>query len=384
MRIRKALVAVAVFAMCFILMSPLLAENHSNTAKVLTRNMYPGADLAVFATVGDEGSFMAAVLATIDDINASDIPERAAGIAAEIAKTKPDLVALQEATTWTIRGDSGTVVINQLDLLMKALKASGQHYKIALVQNLTDIDMGVMAYADHDVILVRSDLPRSQLNILGSESHIYDSLLSFDVLGQEVSILRGWMAVDVSVCGSKFRFVNTHLESPFGDDYTKGVQVSQADQLMEDLSETNLPIILAGDFNSDAENTHFYYPDVTDSYSHIVASGFEDAWDELRPRSRGYTWPLMLDNAPTAPIERIDLIFSSGPKAISIIMTGLDPLDGLHASDHAGVLAVFDLLNHTFNHGRIPFYQRNQSAHYGYHMPASLLKHLRLLAFRRH
>jgi hypothetical protein len=171
MKIRKAFAAFAVFAMCLIFVSPLLAGIQTSSVKVMTRNMYPGANLDIFADIQSEQDFYEAVAITAQSISDSKIPERAAGIAAEIAETKPDLVAIQEATTWTIRSETETTTIDQLDLLMTALAASGQHYKIALVQTLTDVDMGLMAYTDHNVILVRSDVPCTQLNILGKESH---------------------------------------------------------------------------------------------------------------------------------------------------------------------------------------------------------------------
>jgi endonuclease/exonuclease/phosphatase family metal-dependent hydrolase len=373
--------------MCFLLVSPLLAENHNSTVKVMTRNMNAGADLAIFAALSDDFTFEDAVEITINSIYASDIPNRAAAIAAEIAETKPDLVGIQEATTWIIRTPSGDeTTINQLDLLMNALMESGQHYRKALVQDLTSIDMGVLAFADHDVILVRADLPPGQLKILDRECHIYDTRLGFEVMGVAIDVLRGWMAVDVHLRGYRFKFVNTHLEAPFGDDYTKGVQVSQADQLLEDLSDANLPVILAGDFNSDAEDTHYYFPDVTESYRHILASGFKDAWDELRLWNPGYTWSLLDDiGAGVMPFERIDLIFSDEFKAKSVFRTGLEPLNDLYASDHAGVVAVFDLANPIpRHHGRIPGYGRNPAPHYWYQVPGSLVKYYSLFGFRRH
>jgi hypothetical protein len=52
------------------------------------------------------------------------------------------------------------------------------------------------------------------------------------------------------------------------------------------------------------------------------------------------TYPLMT-------LERIDLIFSNGLEADSIEMTGSIPdRFGLYASDHAGVVTVFDIMKH--------------------------------------
>jgi endonuclease/exonuclease/phosphatase family metal-dependent hydrolase len=212
--------------------------------------------------------------------------------------------------------------------------------------------------------------------------------MEFPVLGGSIQVLRGWIAVDVQIHGSRFKFVNTHLESPLSGDYmaaTQYLQTLQAAQLMEDLDEAKLPVILAGDFNSDAEHTNNYPSDNTESYNYIVAAGFSDAWDELRPNNPGYTWSLFpVPGINFEPFERIDLIFSNGPKAISIMRTGVDPVHGLYASDHAGVVAVFDLADHQpSRHGRNRIY-RNSPEYFGFHLPANQIQNFRLSNFRRH
>lgn len=381
---RMYLIAVAVFSICFVFTSLASAGDQNLQVKVMTRNMYPGADPAVIA-IADESNVVDVVIGMVDSIVQSRIPDRAALLAAEIAKTKPDLVALQEATTWKIEMASPTVEINQLDLLMKALKRLGQHYKIAAIQKLTDVELpGLMSYTDSDVILVRADLPHNQLHVLRSEAHLYEALMEFPVMGGYIQVLRGWIAADVQMHGSRFKFVNTHLESPFSVDYIF-LQELQAAQLMEDLDDAKLPVILAGDFNSDAEHTNNYPSDNTGSYDYIVASGFSDAWDELRPNNPGYTWSLFPVSGITfEPFERIDLIFSNGPKAISIMRTGVDPVHGLYASDHAGVVAVFDLADqHPSHHGRNQVY-RNNPEYFGFHLPANQIQNFRLSNFRRH
>jgi endonuclease/exonuclease/phosphatase family metal-dependent hydrolase len=393
MKIRRAFslyfLVVTVFSICFAFASPASAENRDLRIKVMTRNMYPGADLAVIAAA-DESNLVEIVGGVVESIIQSNIPDRAELLAAEIARTNPDLVALQEATTWKIEMMSPTVELNQLNLLMNALKTFGRHYKIAAIQKLTEVELpGLIRYTDSDVILVRADLPPNQLRVLRSESHLYEALMEFPVMGGTIQVLRGWIAADVKIRDSRFKFVNTHLESPLPDpdyiDATKYLQELQAAQLIEDLDGAKIPIILAGDFNSDAEHTNNYPSDNTNSYDYIVASGFHDAWDELRPNNPGFTWSLFpVPEINFEPFERIDLIFSNGPKAISIMRTGVDPVRGLYASDHAGVVAVFDLANHhPSHHGKKPVYQKNPEQ-IGFQMPANQLKKLWLRGFRRH
>jgi endonuclease/exonuclease/phosphatase family metal-dependent hydrolase len=324
-------------------------KNSDFTVTTMTQNMFPGADLDPIIAAGSNFDPQAAAEAIATQVIASNIPGRAALVAAEIAENQPDLVALQEVTKWKFKSGRGMIVLDQLDQLMEALKNAGQHYRVAAVQELTDIQIkGLISYTDHDAILVRTDKP---LNVVGSETHIYDYLLSFELMGEEIPVLRGWMAVDVKLHGSRFKFVNTHLESPLPTDLdpegqTKLLQEAQASQLVNDLSATDLPIILAGDFNSDAEPTHLYLSDVTDSYGLLVAYGYYDFWHVINPADPGYTWSLIgVEDGHVVfmdPFERIDLILSKGPDAVSMKTIGTD-YAGFPASDHAGVVAVFQL-----------------------------------------
>jgi endonuclease/exonuclease/phosphatase family metal-dependent hydrolase len=346
----KNLIAVSIFLAVAIFVPTAAAEYPELSATVMTRNMYPGAELAVIAAARDEAEFQSAVLAVIGQVTRSRIPDRAALLAAEIAAYQPDLVALQEVTRWEIESASGPIVLDQLEELLASLVASGVHYKKALVHTLTHVEVpDTVTYTDRDAILVRSDLPPGHLKILGTETHLFDHLMVFPVLDGEITVLQGWMAVDVKIRGARFKFVNTHLFAPLPDSSeTQDLQLAQAIQLVEELKTTSLPVIMAGDFNSDAEPTHYYQPDATLSYGYITESGYEDAWEKLYPDDPGFTWPLMLEvGIPQDPIERIDLIFSKGPIALSIAKTGMETApDGLLASDHAGMVATLSLENH--------------------------------------
>ncbi len=388
MRFRKALIftcfiAVAALSICFTSVSAASAENRDLHVKVMTRNMDPGVDLMAAATIADPAVLQEAF---------SILPERVRRIAVEIARTKPDLIGLQEATRWRIESESGAIILDQLDLLMQYLGAYGQHYRKAVVNTLTDVQLEAIGYTDRDAILARSDLPPGQLMVSRPETHLYEALMSFTVPFQEepLTVLRGWESVTVTVRGARFRFVNTHLESPIPDpdyvDATKHLQELQAAQLMEELENVKLPIILAGDFNSDAEQTNNYPSDNTNSYNIIVESDFNDAWDELRPNHPGFTWSLYpVEGINFAPFERIDLIFSNGPQAVSILRTGLEEVDGFFASDHAGVVVRFDLANHHPSHfGRGPGHRIYPAQYSGCHLPADILRHFVRFGFRRH
>ncbi len=339
-------VTVVAFSLCVISTSSASAENPNLHVKVMTRNMDAGTDFNLIAAAG--GDFAEAVYNTISEVVQSRIPERIARLAAEIAETKPDIIALQEVTTWDIPLEA--VQFDQLDLLMKSLHSAGLHYKVAAIQELTRIEIPDLAiFTDHNAILVRS----GQLNVIGSESRIYENNMFFPMPdGTNIPLLGGWLAVNVKVRDSQFEFATTHLESAVsGYPDTFDLQLSQALELVENLSKSNLPVVLAGDFNSDAEHTNNYPSDMTQSYDYIAHSGFDDVWKKLSPGDPGLTWPLfgedLMAGQPIQPLERIDLIFSNGLNADSIARTGFVPdTDGLYASDHAGLVAVFDLMKH--------------------------------------
>ena len=298
----------------------------------------------------------------MQELQTSAFQARAAALAKEIATSLPDLIALQEVTLWRtgpiMQPPATTPLYDQLDMLLVELNKSNLHYGVVAVQAETDAEapvpsMGIdlrTTEADRDVILARLDLPQSQFDLVNAQTHRYRSVFSFGnpVLGQ-LTAPCGWLAVDVTLNGSKFRFVNTHLQTPIaGLPQAEQVQLSQADELLTSLLLTGLPVVLAGDFNSNAE----IGPEHTGTAQKIVRAGYVDAWDSVHPSDPGYTWPLFGEDqniGPTVPNERIDLIFAGGllptwlgrnPTIISAERTGTTPF---FASDHAGVVVKMRL-----------------------------------------
>lgn len=350
---------------CVGLNSGAQAESQKLTVRVMTRNMDAGTDLGFVANAVTITDFITGVLTTLAEIDASNIPARAKQLAAEISEVQPDLIALQEVSLWTIEFPGPARVYDQLAELQAALEAEGLHYRLALKQTLADLPAIVppyvnARYTDFNAILVRADLPPGHLDVIGTETHLFENHLTKSVIvgpGQTIDfpLLNGWIAVDVKVRGARFKFANTHLLSALPNAFvaTAAVQVAQGAELVEGLSATSLPVILAGDFNSDAvQQTGL--PDSTQTAGNISVAGYTEVWHFMHPSETGFTWPLYLEDQPPlpftipfAPIERIDLIFSLGPTPISIIQTGTGPgSGGVYASDHVGVVADFDLENH--------------------------------------
>jgi endonuclease/exonuclease/phosphatase family metal-dependent hydrolase len=359
----KAALFLGVLSVLFVLgfASGTFAETDKSVVTVMTRNMDAGTDLNYVLGATNFEDFVTGLGKTVAEVLASDIPGRAAGLAAEISAARPDVVALQEVTTWRIQVGQDALVLDQLDLLMQALAAAHLKYRIAVVQTLSDIAVpGFVEYTDHDAILVRTDLPPGHLEVLGTESHVYEHLLSFSTPASDnpIPVLRGWIAADLKVRGARFKFANTHLESiiptpQIAFELTAALQGAQGMELLLGLQAAGMPVILAGDFNSDAELAGVG-PDQSLTAAFITQNGYTDAWRALHPTpsDTGFTWPLFLEDqpgpptVPATPVERIDLIFSLGPTPTKVEQTGATPgLGGIYASDHVGVVATFAVEN---------------------------------------
>jgi endonuclease/exonuclease/phosphatase family metal-dependent hydrolase len=122
--------------------------------------------------------------------------------------------------------------------------------------------------------------------------------------------------------------------------------VAQAQELLHDLRNIAVPVVICGDFNSDANGTQGV-PDVSPTARLIQLAGYADSWNLVNAGDPGYTWPLYLEDQypiafPAFPLfERIDLLFSRGMEVVRavqvIVPSGAEPP---FASDHAGLLVA--------------------------------------------
>jgi endonuclease/exonuclease/phosphatase family metal-dependent hydrolase len=143
--------------------------------RVMTRNLYLGAEIVAIAGAEDP---LAAANAAWAGVQATRFPDRAAAIAREIDQADPDVIALQEVTTWSL-GDplaclaggpvppvASDVYQDFLSILLGALERRGLHYEVAARITSMDAELCIgdptdfatlrdLRYTDHDVILVR-------------------------------------------------------------------------------------------------------------------------------------------------------------------------------------------------------------------------------------
>jgi endonuclease/exonuclease/phosphatase family metal-dependent hydrolase len=325
---------------------------------ILDQNLYVGAEFTPILVLDPTDpnyvrNLLGSVAQVYQAIVASDFPKRAHALAREIAETQPDLVSLQEVSLirTQVPGDiltGGTtpatdVQLDYLAILLANLNRHGVHYAaVAIVTNL-DIELPMptasptvfadVRLTDRDVILARVDRSPGQLRLAHPQAGNFQSALPLGSLGTRIQ--RGWCSVDVTTRGRTFRFINAHLE----ENTAASIQAVQAQELLAGPANTPLPVILVGDFNSDANGT-----DGTASYGTLTQS-FTDTWSVVHPRNPGLTWghdPLLAD--PTVEfIWRFDLVLFRGSQFHATDMWRMSPhfeaTPPLWPSDHAGVLA---------------------------------------------
>ena len=336
------------------------ADSTPSTVTVMTRNVDAGTDLGYLFAGTDESSFVQGMAATLAELQASNFQQRAARLAVEIGAAMPDLIALQEVTLWRtgpiMQPPATTIMYDQLDQILAELSKRNLHYGVIAVQSELDAEVpaplaGIdLRTTDRDVILARLDLPQSQFDLFNAQTHRYKSAFTFGnpILGQ-LTVPSGWLAVDVVSNGSKFRFVNTHLQSPVaGISQADEVQRAQAEELLANLLLAGMPLVLAGDFNANAEPG----PEYTGTAQRIVGARYVDAWKSAHPAAPGYTWPLFGEDqngGPATPNERIDLIFVGGPlqlwfgNAPAVLAAERTGTTAPFASDHAGLVVKLRL-----------------------------------------
>ena len=339
------------------------ADNRDRHLKVMTRNMDTGTDLGYIFSATDQFSFLVAVTNTFQESHASNIAERAAGVAAEIHDQQPDFVALQELTRWrigppgavpfTTGGPATLVVDDTLPSLLGALNSLGEHYHVIAVRQNGDDEAPAIfdgslrlfnvRLTDFDAVLARSDLPVSELKIENVQMDYFNAFLSFPTPVGAIALPRGWIAVDAKLRGKSYRIVDTHLEG-----LDPNVQAAQTRELVNGPAISTNAVVIAGDLNSDADN-----PDPTfgPAYHILLNAGFLDSWATVHPGDPGYTIPLFLEDpyAPSTPSRRIDLLLThdgtdtiTAFDSVRVGLTDLTP-SGLFPSDHTGVVSSFVL-----------------------------------------
>jgi endonuclease/exonuclease/phosphatase family metal-dependent hydrolase len=364
--------------------------------KVMTRNLYLGADVGVAMDLIPDLS--AAAQFMWDQVKKTDFNKRAPKLAAEVIAQKPDVVGLQEATIWFCKKNifsKRTEVFNFTEQFLAATKAQGTEYVLAQKNGKTALNTGysiaavpfvtmvndpetfqplfgqdkaACGFEIADALAIRADLAGNVLKVGNTE---YEQ--TYTIVPTIMTIYRGYTWADIQIGNTPVRFVTTHLESLWDENKVPNAAI-QAQQLIKDLADTKNPIIVMGDFNSDPRDPRMpenpnpgEQPVASDAcpagtskcnaYLLMSEAGFVDAGpDPMLPEN--YSWGMnALLTGPDATrlkfakllgnsagyTDRLDYVFSrNGAKAVSSQLIGNEAPNNLN-TDHAGIVATLSI-----------------------------------------
>jgi endonuclease/exonuclease/phosphatase family metal-dependent hydrolase len=363
-------------------------KSKAKVVNTMTRNLYLGADLTPAIEAPSLGAFITANGRILRDVTANDFPVRAKGLAQEILKKKPDLVGLQEVALWrtappslapvlsnagptatTVRYDYLQLLLAQLNRGSRGRGRGKAQYRVVVSQDEFDFEApadengvpgdgppGTLANAEvngrltmRDVILARVGAGVTTKN---PRSANFVNLLVQRVSLVDVTVRRGWTAVDAKVRGSKlFRFVNTHLEAFDNRAQVPSIRALQAGELVAPggPATSRLPVVLLGDLNSDDDTV-----DAGDqqAYRTLTAAG-------LRERSTNRPLSCCIKSSQLAVgaggsvadfDHQVDHIMTRAPRKVKLkasSVTGRQPVNGFWDSDHAGVFSALRFVGAT-------------------------------------
>jgi endonuclease/exonuclease/phosphatase family metal-dependent hydrolase len=320
---------------------------------VVSRNVYIGADVdavirALFSE--DPGDDLPALFTAIETLEKTSFGVRARALAAELARTRPHFVGLQEISNVDIEIPllGVSMSLDFLAILQEELAQRGLNYVVAAqVENsnvlLTPIPGSTIQVVDFDVIMV--DAERVSFDAASVVAQNFSN--NIGELAPGVNVVRGWVAITAEVRGILFRVVNTHLESGNDNPALPQLRAAQAIELVTLLGDAN-PAIFMGDMN-DVEGSLMYQV--------VTGAGFRDVWEEVNGHRDGYTCchePDLSNMSGRGVLnQRIDYVFVRGAAEHGGRLSGRARLLGddvgervagpeyrIWPSDHAGVVAT--------------------------------------------
>jgi endonuclease/exonuclease/phosphatase family metal-dependent hydrolase len=380
---RGARLALAAAALSCVLVAPAGAGAADATkVKVMTRNLYLGADLGPGVRAQNLQELVNAAGTVLNEVDANKFGVRAKGLAKEILNKKPHLVGMQEVALWRtgpctenpIPPKATKVRYDFLKLLLKRLNKDGPKYHKVVVE--PEFDFEIQANTDGDettsapgcplgseinVRLTMRDaiIARNGVETSNPKGGNFDTLLQVRPSGFPVDVTRGWTRTDAKVPGAaKFRFVNTHLEAfdsaKTGNHTNKGTDVNRGKVRQAQARElfaqggpaTGKLVVLLGDLNSD-KKTEVQQGDAL-AYKALLNNGFKEraTSDPLSCCLETSLLTLAGGGKVSDFDHQVDHIMTNAPEKVSLLsssVTGRKPVNGFWDSDHAGVFSSLGL-----------------------------------------
>src|SRR5215470_14697544 len=233
-----AVTAFFAFAVSWLAPTPASADD-GHRLRVMTQNLYVGSFFQGLDAAKTPSEIIAAATLLYQHILATRPAERAAVIADEIAKLRPDFVGLEQAAILrTGTAPPATAVkFDLLQSLLAELAAKGVRYEAVAVKPGIDIEtptaLGFNVRLDlRDVLIVRADLLE--------DDHVKLSNLQIRQYIAASTDTEGYSSIDVTSRGREFRLVTTHFA-------LVQFAVPQALELVQTAVNTTLPVVLICD-----------------------------------------------------------------------------------------------------------------------------------------
>jgi len=344
------------------------------TLGIYQQNVYVGTDvdavIAAGAPSSDPAVLFGALLGALDTFDATDWAARAGRMADEIRYQGPDVISLNEISTVSRRGLSGYGISDNstdfLPVFLNALSARRLDYRVVgqirntevmiplsidpstgeVISGPDGLPAAFASLVDYDVLLVRKGIHTANVT-----SKSYEAYLPVNLGPIPVAIKRGYVAADVTVLGQDFRVVSTHPEPRTP---VKEIQEAQVAELLRDLAATSLPVVVAGDFNSEPNDP------LGSPWDQMTQAGFTDLWTARlgRPQpSATCCHSADLRSGTSMLSRRLDYVWvrpDAGRRVGPVVMTVFgDELkerttSGLWPSDHGGLFGGLALLPKEF------------------------------------
>lgn len=385
---RRRIRALSILALMGLTAIALVAPATSQAAKVrvMTRNLYLGADLSPGTSASSLQDLVNAAGTIINEVDANHFEIRAQGLAREIRNQNPDLVGLQEAAHWREADCSGSPLPPSatqtypngdfLQLLLDELNSDGQRYRLVVAQ--PEFDFQVWANTDgnestagpgclfggefegrltmRDAILARTGTRVQTSNAAGGP---FSTLLQVTPGGVPIDVTRGWTRVNAKVGNApKFRFVNTHFEAfdnqasnhtSQNTDVGNGrVRLAQAKDLIANGGPAtgSLPVVLLGDLNSDVRTP--IKPGDQLAHGQLLRAGFRERATYV-PVGCCLNSSLITDDGGGSVLDfdhKVDHVMTDDRRHVRLVrstVTGRRPVNGFWNSDHAGITSVLNI-----------------------------------------
>ncbi|MEK6271602.1 MAG: endonuclease/exonuclease/phosphatase family protein [Actinomycetota bacterium] len=378
--IRGLSILVLVAALAAVALVPPATSQASERVRVMTRNVYLGADLSPGTSATSLQELVNAAGQILNQVDQNKFQVRAKGLAQEILNQNPDLVGLQEAALWRDAPCTDNPLEftathvrpggDFLGLLMNQLNKDGPRYRLVISE--PEFDFQIWANTDgnqstgtpfgcdiegrltmRDAILARRG---SRVQTSNAKRAHFDTLLQVTPGGVATDVTRGWTSVDAKVTGApKLRFVNTHLEAfdnqasnhtNQNTDVGNGeVRWAQAKELIANGGPAtgSLPVILVGDLNSDVRTA--IKPGDQFAHRALLNAGFVQR-DTYNPLSCCLNASVLTAGGGGSVSDfdhKVDHVMTDAPAQVNLVrstVTGRFPVNGFWDSDHAGIASA--------------------------------------------